>query len=58
LYNFRLFPRYLFVLHLQFSAKADIIFGAFEEAGHARNSSAAPGTAAAWFATRVEYGCP
>jgi hypothetical protein len=38
--------------------KADIIFCGFEEAGHARNSSAASGKAAACFAMRTEYCCP
>jgi hypothetical protein len=40
-------------LHSQFSAKADIIFSSFEEAGHARNSSAASGKAAACFVMRI-----
>jgi hypothetical protein len=46
------------VLRSQFSAKADIIFCSFEEAGHARNSSAASGNAAACFAMQTEYCCP
>jgi hypothetical protein len=56
--TFPLFSPSLDVLHSQFSAKADIIFGGFEEAGHARNSSAASGKSAACFAMRTEYCCP